>query len=112
MLRCYAHDEIVMPKNVHKPWGGRKSVTSQHFLPVVPQPISFRMLKKWAKCGAWFIFHALNASLLVRHLPAKRRLHSSVRSLNHSWGTIRRLASDRQGRWSFVAALYASCCDG
>ena len=32
--------------------------------------------------------------------------------MKHSWGTIQRLASDRQGWRSFVAALYASWRNG
>ena len=31
-----------------------------------------------------------------------------MKSMNHSWGTIQRLASDRQGWRSFAAALYAT----
>ena len=42
----------------------------------------------------------------------RRTVEAEMKRMNHSWGTIRRLASDRQGRWSFVAALYASWCDG
>ena len=34
-----------------------------------------------------------------------------MKNMNHNWGTIQRLASDRQGWRSFVAALYASRCD-
>ena len=37
---------------------------------------------------------------------------SRMKNKNHSWGTIQRLASDRQGWRSFVAALYASWRDG
>ena len=33
-------------------------------------------------------------------------------NMNHSWGTIQRLASDRQGWRSFVAALPANRRDG
>ena len=34
-----------------------------------------------------------------------------MKKMNHNWGTIQRLASDRQGSRSFVAALYASWRD-
>ena len=35
-----------------------------------------------------------------------------MKSMNHKWGTIQRLASDREGWRSFVAELYASWRDG
>ena len=35
-----------------------------------------------------------------------------MKNMNHSWGTIQRLASDRQGWRSFVAAIYATWLDG
>ena len=35
-----------------------------------------------------------------------------MKNMNHSWDTIQRLASDRQGRRSFVAAAYANWRDG
>ena len=38
----------------------------------------------------------------------RRTLEAELKNMNHSWGTIQRLASDRQGWRSFVAALYAS----
>ena len=42
----------------------------------------------------------------------QRSVEVEIKNMNHSWGTIQRLASDRQ-RWrSFVAALYASLHDG
>lgn len=33
---------------------------------------------------------------------------AETKNMNYSWGTIQRLASDRQGWRSFVAALYLS----
>ena len=35
-----------------------------------------------------------------------------MKEMNHSWGTIQRLVSDRLGWMSFVAALYASWHNG
>ena len=56
-------------------WGGRReSVSNQHFLVVVPQPIGFCILKKWAKCIACFIFPALNTPLSDETLPGKMQL--------------------------------------
>ena len=40
-----------------------------------------------------------------------RTVEVAMRNMNHSWGTIQRLASDRQGQWSFVAALYPTWRD-
>ena len=37
---------------------------------------------------------------------------AEMKNMNHSWGTIQRLASDRQGWRRFVAALHASRRDG
>ena len=42
----------------------------------------------------------------------QRTVEVEMKNMNHSWGTIQRLASDRQGRKSFMAALYANWCDG
>uniref|UniRef100_UPI0025FC2CDF hypothetical protein n=1 Tax=Thiolapillus sp. TaxID=2017437 RepID=UPI0025FC2CDF len=42
----------------------------------------------------------------------RRTVEAEMKNMNHSWGTIQRLASDRQGWRSFVAALYASWRDG
>ena len=42
----------------------------------------------------------------------RRIVEAEMKNMNHSWGTIQRLASDRQGWRSFVAALYASWRDG
>ena len=36
----------------------------------------------------------------------RRTVEAEMKNMNHSWGTIQRLASDRQGWRSFVAALY------
>ena len=44
--------------------------------------------------------------------PWRRTVDAEMKNTNHSWGTIQRLASDRQGWRSFVAALYSSWCDG
>ena len=38
----------------------------------------------------------------------RRTVEAKMKNMNDSWGTIQRLASDRQGWRSFVAALYAS----
>ena len=38
----------------------------------------------------------------------RRPVEAEMKKMNHSWDTIQRLASDRQGWRSFVAALYAS----
>ena len=38
----------------------------------------------------------------------RRTREAEMKKMNHSWGTIQRLASDRQGWRSFVAALYAN----
>ena len=38
----------------------------------------------------------------------RRTVEVEMKKMNHSWGTIQRLASDRQGWRSFVAALYAN----
>ena len=42
----------------------------------------------------------------------RRTVEAEMKTMNHSWGTIQRLASDRQGWRSFVAALHASWRDG
>ena len=42
----------------------------------------------------------------------RRTVEGEMKKMNHSWGSIQRLASDRQGWRSFVAALYASWRDG
>ena len=42
----------------------------------------------------------------------RRTVEAEMKKMNYSWGTIQRLASDRQEWGSFVAALYASWCDG
>ena len=39
-------------------------------------------------------------------------MEAETKKMNHSWGTIQRLASDRQGWRSFVAALYATGVTG
>ena len=38
----------------------------------------------------------------------RRNVEAEVKTMNHSWGTIQSLASDRRGWRSFVAALHAS----
>ena len=38
----------------------------------------------------------------------RRTVEAEMKNTNHSWGTIQRLASDRQGWRCFVAALYSS----
>ena len=42
----------------------------------------------------------------------RRTVEAEMKNLKHSWGTIQRLAKDRHGWRSFVAALYASRRDG
>ena len=42
----------------------------------------------------------------------RRTVEAEMKNMNHSWGTIQRLVSDRQGWRSFVASLYASWHDG
>ena len=42
----------------------------------------------------------------------RRTVEVEMKKMNHSWGTIQRLANDRQGWRSFVAALNASRHDG
>ena len=42
----------------------------------------------------------------------RRTVEAEMKNMNHSWGTIQRLASDRQGWRSFAAALNASWRDG
>ena len=42
----------------------------------------------------------------------RRTVEAEMKNMNHSWGTIRRLASDRQGWRSFVAALYIAGVTG
>ena len=41
----------------------------------------------------------------------RRTIEADMKNINHSWGTIQRLASDRQGWGSFVAALHVSWRD-
>ena len=41
-----------------------------------------------------------------------RTVETEMKKMNHSWGTIKRLASDRQGWRSFVAALFTIWRDG
>ena len=40
------------------------------------------------------------------------KLEAEMKNMNHSWGTIQRLANDRQGWGIFFAALYANWRDG
>ena len=61
--------------------GGGESVSKQHFLVVVPQPIRFCVWQKWANHSTWFIFPRLICHFLVRHIPAKSSFSSSVHSL-------------------------------
>ena len=42
----------------------------------------------------------------------RRTVEAEMKNMKHSWGTIQRLASDRQAWRSFFAALYASRLDG
>ena len=42
----------------------------------------------------------------------RRTVEAEMKNVNHSWGTIQRLASDRQGWRGFVAAPDASWRDG
>ena len=44
--------------------------------------------------------------------PWRRMVEAEMKNMNHSWATILRLVSDRQGWRSFVAALYANWHDG
>ena len=60
--------------------GGRQSVSNQHFLVVVPQPISFCILKKQANGSAWFIFKCLIPHFLRRNFLAICSFHFSVHS--------------------------------
>ena len=55
---------------------GRESVSKQHFLVVVPQPVGF-----W-RSEPLVHFPTLNMSLLTQHFLAKCSFHSSVGSLN------------------------------
>ena len=59
----------------------RESVSNQYFLMVVPEPISFSILKKRANRSAWFIFPRLIRYFLLRHFLAKCSFHSPVHSL-------------------------------
>ena len=56
------------------------SVSNWHFLVVVPQPISFCILKNWANHSIWFIFPHIIPHFLPRHFLAKCIFHSSVHS--------------------------------
>ena len=71
------------------PRGGRESGSNWHFLVVVPQPISYRFLKKRMNRSAWFIFPRFIHHSLVRHFLAKCSFHSSVHSLQLCWGSGR-----------------------
>ena len=51
--------------------GEGESISNQHFLVVVQQPIGFRILKKWANGSTWFIFQFLIPHFLLRHFLAK-----------------------------------------
>ena len=42
-----------------------------------------------------------------RETTWRRTVEAEMKKMNHSWGTIQRLASDRQGWRSFTATLYA-----
>ena len=42
----------------------------------------------------------------------RRTVEAEMKKMNHSWGTIQRLASDREGWKSFVAARYAGWSEG
>ena len=42
----------------------------------------------------------------------RRTVEAEMKKMNHSWGTIQRLVSDKQGWRSFVAAQYANWLDG
>ena len=63
-------------------WGERESFSNQHFIVVVPQPINFCILKKWANHSTWLIFPQahLIRHFLLRHFLAKFSFHSSVHS--------------------------------
>ena len=80
---------------VHVPVSeGRERVCRHwHFLVVLPQPISFCILKKQANCSAWFIFPHLIPHFLPRHFLIEFSFHSSVRSLQSCWS--RRLTKTR-----------------
>ena len=49
------------------PRRGRESVSKWYCLVVVPQPIGFCILQKWANCSAWFIFPPFILHFLRRH---------------------------------------------
>ena len=49
--------------------GEGESVSNWHFRVVVPQPISFCILKKWANHSTLLIFLALTVSLLCETSP-------------------------------------------
>ena len=42
----------------------------------------------------------------------RRAVEAEMTKMDHSWGTIQRLASDREGWRSFVAALYIAGVTG
>ena len=77
--------------------GEKESVSSRHFLVVVPQPISFCILNKQANCSAWFIFPCL-----IHHFLAKRNFHSSIRSLQ----SCRNKRLMKMGTWPLVERWY------
>ena len=57
-------------------------------------------------------FKTNTPTVLTEQKPAIVQLEEEMKNRNHSWGTIQRLASDRQGWSSFVAALFANWRDG
>ena len=60
------------------PREGRESISNRYFLVVVPQPISFCILKKRADHSAWFTFSRVIPHFLSRYFLAKCSFHSSV----------------------------------
>ena len=42
----------------------------------------------------------------------RRTVESEIKAMQHSWGSLTRLAQDRQGWRSFVAALHTTGCNG
>ena len=58
------------------PREGRESISNRYFLVVVPQPISFCILKKRADHSAWFTFSRVIPHFLSRYFLAKCSFHS------------------------------------
>ena len=73
------------------------------------------MLCKNANSITKVVIHWTPEGKLKRGQPKttwRRTVEAEMKNMKHSWGTIQRLASDRQAWRSFFAALYASRLDG